>query len=556
MTGDRGAKEQQQNRGPAVFARKATGLVREVSLFDAFVFNLAANPIGLALVFILGLQMGLFPGADPVVAMIIVIVVSLFIAATYALFSSAFPRSGGDYVFNSRLLHPSLGFGFNLSLSFWEWLTASLSLSFITTLGLSPIAVMLGYLTGEGSLVSLGVTLAEPRNILLIGTVLNVILAFLFLVGTKRTIGFINFFYVASFIGLVLIIAALLGSSPSIFQSNLDNFLHAIGSSQTYSGLIGAASAGGMQISSGYAFNLLPAMVGVVSIEAIWYFWSSYIGGEVKRGNSLKRQSISMLGAAAFNGILTLVAIVLYFHVVGRDFITAFSYLLASSPSSVPFGPATVSGDQIVIFASLATNNSLIALLIPILFVGWIIVQLADFAVQPVRSLFAWSMDRVLPSKFSEVSGRFHAPTYPVIVGAIVMEVGLVAQVFVTNAVLLIFTASIVAPAFSSMFITGLSGVIMPLRRKELFNSSGLGRLRVGRIPLVSITGAVTAGYILFLVFVFFSYPGFGLRTPILAFLAFGINVIGIAIYFVAREYRRKREGIDIDNVFQEMPPE
>ena len=541
----------------SLFVRQSTGLVREISLFDSFIFNLAANPIGLALVFVLGFEIGLFPGGDPVLAIILVGIVSLFIAATYAQLSASFPRSGGDYIFNSRILHPSLGFGFNLSLSFWEWLTASLSLSFITTLGLSPVTVMIGYLTNRSDLIGIGTSLASPTNVFVIGTIFNALISIFFLIGTKRTIRLVDAFYIASLIGVLLIIVSLLGSSPAHFQNSLNAFLHSIGSSQTYEGIIQAAQTNGMSLPSSYSFYLLPAMMGVVSIEAIWYFWSSYLGGEIKRGSSVRRQSTAMLGAGLFNGLLTLVAVVLYLNVIGKGFITAFSYLLTSAPSLVPFAPATVSGDQIVIFASLATSNSLIAILIPVLFIGWSIVVVVDYAMQPVRSVFAWSMDRLIPSKFSDVSPRFHTPVFPVILGALIMEAGLVAQVAFPNAVLLIFTASIVAPAFSSMFMTGLSGVLLPLRKKALFRNTPIAKFKIAGIPLISITGAVTSGYILFLVYVFFSYPNFGLNTPFMEFLAFGLNLVGIVLYFVIREYRRRRRsGIDVRFAFEEIPPE
>ncbi|MGH2638679.1 MAG: hypothetical protein ACRDF4_05275, partial [Rhabdochlamydiaceae bacterium] len=329
----------------SLFVRQATGLLREVSLFDTFIFNLAANPIGLALVFILGLQIGLFPGGDPIGAIIIVGIVSIFIAATYAQLSASFPRSGGDYIFNSRILHPSIAFGFSMSLSFWEWLTASLSLSFITTLGLSPVIVMLGYLTSNNMLVNLGITLSSPTNVFVIGTIFNAIISTFFLIGTKKTIRLVDAFYVASFVGILLIIISLLGSSPAIFQHNLNTFLKNIGSNQTYSGIIETAQANGMNIPSGYSFYLLPAMVGIVSIEAIWYFWSTYIGGEIRHGSSVLRQSTGMIGAAVFNGVLTLIAVALYFNVMGKTFITSFSYLLSSASSLVPFSPAAVSGD-------------------------------------------------------------------------------------------------------------------------------------------------------------------------------------------------------------------
>ncbi|HKM50653.1 MAG TPA: APC family permease, partial [Candidatus Bathyarchaeia archaeon] len=94
------------------FLRQATGLVREISTLDAFILNMSASAVGPALVYmIVGTTM--FPGADVIVPCLIATVLSLFIAATYAQLTAALPRSGGDYVFNSRILHPAIGFGMN-----------------------------------------------------------------------------------------------------------------------------------------------------------------------------------------------------------------------------------------------------------------------------------------------------------------------------------------------------------------------------------------------------------------------------------------------------------
>jgi amino acid transporter len=102
-------------RGDQVFARQATGLVREDSVFDATIFNLiwASLPLGIAIVVYYG--PGLYLRTNLYVALLIAGLVALPIAATYALLASAMPRSGADYIWVSRNLHPALGFMSNLS---------------------------------------------------------------------------------------------------------------------------------------------------------------------------------------------------------------------------------------------------------------------------------------------------------------------------------------------------------------------------------------------------------------------------------------------------------
>ena len=87
-----------------IFSRTATGLVRQVSLLQQIVFNLASsNALGLGLVFFLSVVV-LFPKANIYVAMIIAGIGVFFVWTTFALLTSAIPRVGGDYTINSRVI--------------------------------------------------------------------------------------------------------------------------------------------------------------------------------------------------------------------------------------------------------------------------------------------------------------------------------------------------------------------------------------------------------------------------------------------------------------------
>jgi amino acid transporter len=92
------------------YARKATGLVREVSPFSTFVFNMAAQPTAILIAttaFILPLAF--FPGGSIWLGFAMAFVLAIVLCVCYGLFTSAIPRSGGDYVLVSRVTHPVLG---------------------------------------------------------------------------------------------------------------------------------------------------------------------------------------------------------------------------------------------------------------------------------------------------------------------------------------------------------------------------------------------------------------------------------------------------------------
>src|ERR1700754_1604329 len=84
-----------------IFSRTATGLVRQVSLLQQIVFNLASsNALGQGLVFFLSVVV-LFPRANVYIALAVAAIASFFVWTTFGLLSGAIPRIGGDYTINS-----------------------------------------------------------------------------------------------------------------------------------------------------------------------------------------------------------------------------------------------------------------------------------------------------------------------------------------------------------------------------------------------------------------------------------------------------------------------
>jgi len=99
-----------------VYARRATGLVREVSPFSTFVFNMAGQPTPIFLAVSIFFVLGLFPGGSIWLGFAMAFAVALILCVCYGLFTSAIPRSGGDYVLVGRVIHPVVGL---VSSFFW-----------------------------------------------------------------------------------------------------------------------------------------------------------------------------------------------------------------------------------------------------------------------------------------------------------------------------------------------------------------------------------------------------------------------------------------------------
>src|SRR5438874_2468050 len=83
-----------------LFARKATGLVRQASAWDIFVYNtnFVNIPIGVAFIFLF-VPAGAYPGANVFLSILLTTLVVLPTNLVYGALSAAMPRSGGEYVY-------------------------------------------------------------------------------------------------------------------------------------------------------------------------------------------------------------------------------------------------------------------------------------------------------------------------------------------------------------------------------------------------------------------------------------------------------------------------
>src|SRR3954454_6712707 len=127
------------------FARKASGLVRDFSQMDAWIYNVLALNLVVLIAFFYVAGVVTFPQTSLWLAVVICGVLCTFEAVVYAFFMSIMPRSGGDYVFQSRVLGGGVAsvFVFTaivLSQTVLVALTAYLG----ATLVLSPFFVLLG----------------------------------------------------------------------------------------------------------------------------------------------------------------------------------------------------------------------------------------------------------------------------------------------------------------------------------------------------------------------------------------------------------------------------
>ena len=541
-----GSEQQSGLQKPTVFARQATGLVKNLDLFDMFSYNVAgwSGPTLVATPLLLAALIG----GLPIDWVLLSVALALPVVLTYYMVSVTMPRTGADYVFVSRILHPSLGFvlgAFAGIMAPLVFLAGFGALGWIPY-GASPTLYYLGYLYHNAGLTALSQDISVPWVSDSLGVA--VILIFALVMGVKGAKAVFRANAIIMTLGAVVVVGAViffLRTSSSDFTNAFNTMASG---TTTYSGIISIAGAQGWTLpSTGIYAGLLASATMFTGFYAANQ--SSIVSGEIK---SIKRtQPIAMVGAVAVWGCLMAALLVVMFNVVGGNFISASDFLTLFAPSSWPLSV----GPYAPLFVSLAANNAFFSVLFSLAWIGAFFIAIPLGLVVISRYAFALSFDRILPSSISDVSPRFNTPLKAIAVAAIAgCFMTLLFVLPITSSQIILFTAGISLPYFVVYSFTSIAAIIFPYRNKVLFEGSPFKR-RIAGVPLISIMGALSVACLMTNAAIYLTVPSYyGLNQTTLE-LWFGTLIALFALYFVVSSYR-KSKGVPLDLVYKEVPPE
>ena len=132
-----------------IFLRKASGLIRTAGLLDTFIYNLGVVSIGLGVGSMLYYGPAFYPQGDLIWGSIIAGVAMAMISFGFITWTITLPRSGGIYVFGSRILPPALALTMSLvEITAWLFYCA-IAAYWIVILALAPMFAGLNLLTGK-----------------------------------------------------------------------------------------------------------------------------------------------------------------------------------------------------------------------------------------------------------------------------------------------------------------------------------------------------------------------------------------------------------------------
>jgi len=520
------------------YARKASGLVRQLSLADMVLLNICFISIPLGLLYITQLG-GLFPGVSVGLAVIFAGIIALPHLYVYGSFAGAMPRSGGDYLSVSRSIHPFVGFLVNSTFTVLQIFSSAFIINFVPLFALPALFQTLAIVTGDNSWANLATNVSSQTGQVLISGGMIVVIGLLAIFNQPLMLRIFAVLMGLSLLGVAVTVIALLFANQTDFANNFAKF-------EPVSKVISDAHAAG-EGSSNFTLTATLASItilfGAIGLGQV----TSYVAGEVRQpGRTILRGMLISVGLA----VVGLAAIAfLAINAFGTDFMNSAQYLSNAGKWPVPASPF------INLFIGIALPNVWLAALLGIATVGGIWAIAVPAYLMGTRNMLAYSFDRVLPTRLSEVNDRTHTPIIATIVVMVLMLGLVVGWVYSSTAFTVYISVSEVV-VFGTFAIVGLAAVVFPYRRKAMYEDSLISKQRIAGVPVFSIVGAIDAVLMTVYLIVLFANGSATGATNTQALTVLGLLVAALAIIWIVAWVIARQRKLDLAMVQEQLPPE
>jgi APA family basic amino acid/polyamine antiporter len=459
-----------------LFVRKASGLVRSWSVFDAFVYaTFSINLITLGL-FIFS-YCWYFDG-NLITAVIVGAFFTIFEVIVYASLISAMPRAGGDYVWQSRIL--GRGIGFLLTVTGWWfilWLWVPLYGQMLAYEVLTPLAAILGS-------PELALWFTTYPYGPLVSMLLVCLVAFIYIaIGMKAYARVQKISFYVGMVGLAVVFVLLLFGNQQSFITGLNTNIPALYGVESGVDYYAATIAAGQEAGATFgqfgsiAFLASFALIPMLVFFNLWPNWGSTLYGEVRGASDYKRNFWGMASAIIVTAALAVVFFLLIAKTIGWEFYIMangafWSNIFYGTTVALPVWPYPVQ------FATFLTTSRPIQFLIVGAVAFWWIGWSGTVFLSSTRVIFAAAFDRMLPEWVSKIEPRTRTPIFAlllmVIPGAII---SLMYAYNIGNMQSIVLDATLVIAI--TFFGTALAAIVLPWRQKSVFDGSPIAKYQM-----------------------------------------------------------------------------
>jgi amino acid transporter len=299
----------------------------------------------------------------------------------------------------------------------------------------------------------------------------------------------------------------------------------------------------------GASLLLIPLMV----FYLLWPNWGATLYGEVRGASDYKRVRNGMMWGLWGTVAMSVVFLLLISKTFGFHFYMAANSNWANWYYVVPDAPTPVGSvwPYPALLAGFYLHNQLIEVLLILVMSAWFFGWAGTLFLSSTRVIFAAAFDRILPEWAANVSEKRHVPF-----GALALMLFpaiIVSALYAYRGGFVTYTLDATLVIAVTFLGSAITAVILPWRKKDLYQNSSIARYKVGGIPVMTISGAVTTLFLGWLLFEWFSNDTYGINNSsslkyMLALYVGAALIYGIA-YFV-----RRRQGISFKSIHQEIP--
>ena len=541
--------------GEIAFARKASGLVRGLSMWDAFGVGFMNQGLTPSIWVMISLGLGVYLGGNLIIATIISLVLAgIGFPLVWGILGGSMPRSGGEYIYNSRIIHPLVGIGESFGNAF-IWL---MWIYVLAPWMADPGAVMMSEFMGWDWLYDPATEtflggLSYAWGSFVIATIASIIAFFFVVFGIKVFARVQKVVMGLGIVGALLIVITFFMFSKADFINSWNTLAAEYGSLNYNDFITATSAAAGTDMPT--TWNWYDTFG--VMVAGSWLFAYSYcitfIAGEVKRPD--KSIILSNLFAIIVPAVFMILIAVGLYRLVDFNFLSATAwvdnngglegYTMPWSPHFVGLA-AVVMTNKVVLF--------LMALSFLLFTLWWIALSYLAFP----RIIFAWGMDRMGPKWFTDVNPRWASPVKNYILGFCIAELLIALYVFWLNEPMQ--GLSVTALEIFSVFgVTAIAAAIFPFskRSKGIWEASPYRRWKLLGIPVVTLGAVVNMVYLAILAVFFFFQPtnleGFTMTTGMLILATWAL---GLCWYWFWSWRAKKTTGISTGMLTGELPPE
>jgi basic amino acid/polyamine antiporter, APA family len=547
------AISQETGREQLVFARKASGLVRGLSMTDAFAVGFMNQGITPSIWTMITWGLGTYLTGSLFWATVIsLVMVGFGFPLVWGILSGSMPRSGGEYIYNSRIINPIVAiaesFGNAFVMIFWVYILAP----WVADPGLVIIAEYQGldWLYNAETGQFFGV-LGYEWGVFLVATITNVLAFSTLVFGVKIFAHIQKVVMIFALGGAAIVTASLTFTSKAGLAENWDKLAAEYGSLK-YDEVVPAVSAaiGETVPTSATLYGTLGVMVAGSWLFAYAYF-CVFVAGEVKRPD--KTLILANFFAVLVPAVVMIWTSLAMYRVMDFDFVSATAWIDNSEGIegyTLPFLPSYMS------LAYIAHPNWLIALAAGgsfMLFCYWYVAL--SYLAFP-RIIFAWGMDRMGPKWFTDINPRWASPVKNYLLCFVLCQIAIALYTFWIGGWMQSLTVTGME-IVSVWGVTTVAALLFPYlkRSRGIWESSPYKTWKFLGVPMIT-WGALVSFVYLGILFYFL------ILTPEMrdsngrSWILYGVVwLMGIAWYFFWKA-RSKSVGVDVSLTYGELPPE